>query len=162
MSVLGEILAQLDCGCVRNECRDGGCSLSLSGIDLQKSILITMDDPSSPGSLTSTRCDYLYFGCETGTNRLCVSAVELTVGRMKRSTTIVAQLRAGANTADRLIPLCCDVRFVPVAAGPFGKQKRDEMRRRKNMISFRGHVHYPIAIECGSNLADALGYRTVS
>lgn len=160
--MLGEILARLDCRCIRNVCRDGGCSLSLSGIDLQQSILITMDNPRSPGSLTSTRCDYLYFGCEADSDRLSVSAVELTAGRMKSSTTIVAQLRAGAGIADRLIPRCCDVRFIPVAAGPFGKQKRDEMRRRENMISFRGHASYPVAVECGSDLADALSYRTVS
>ena len=116
-----------------------------------------MDGLGSPVSSTATRCDYLFFGYKTGSSEFWVVPIELTAGLRKRSTRIVAQLRAGANLADQLVTRANDVHFVPVAAGPFNTAKRIEMRRARNRITFRNQKFFLVAVSCGSKLADALG-----
>ena len=157
MNVLKHIASNVDCDCIRRVCEDNLCSLSLEGLDPNQYILIKTDDPKAPLYLGTTRhCDFLFIGRKLDSEQFWVSPVELTTGVRKSSTLIVEQLRAGATIADSLIPLAQDLEFVPIAAGPFKKDKRAQMRRACNMIHFRTFRTFLTAVDCGSKLHEAL------
>ena len=156
MKLLEEVSERLDNRCIRTRCAEGRCSLSLAGIERDKYVLVAMDDPNSPADQTQTRCDFLYFGESPNSNATFASPIELTSRKRKRLTRIVAQLRAGAELAETLLPDNAEVQCVPLAVGPFGPVKRREFRKESNRIWFGGRPTYAISVECGSRLADAL------
>ena len=141
---------------MRQKCEDSGCCLLLDGFDSNNYILITMEDSNSPVAASGKKCDFIFFGCKPGCKDFWIAPVELTTSSRKSSELILDQLRAGTEVSDTLLPQDADVRFLPIAAGPFRKFKRAHFRRRENMIEFRGNRAYLQAVECCSNLAAAL------
>ena len=156
VDLLKEIVSKVSQKCLTTVCEDNGCCLSLQGIDPSLYALLAMDGPCSPAPQDKTRCDFLFFGRIPGSDRFWVSPVELTTGTNKSSTTILEQLRAGGRLAEDLIPAQEDVQFAPVAAGPFGKFRRIEFRRRENNIPFRNQEVLATAVDCRSDLLGAL------
>ena len=162
MNLLNEILVDVDFRCIKNACAGDGCSLALQDIDPNRYILISMDGCGAPTLQTSTRCDFLFVGHVSDVAGFWVIPVELTRGVNKPISTIVRQLRAGAQVAESLILQGQDLQFTPVAAGPFRKNRRTEIRKSGNEITFRTDS-YPIDLaECGDKLTDALTYGTKS
>ena len=157
MTLLQAINVQLDPRCHRHHCEDEDCCLELEGLVPSRYLLISMEGLGAPVSITVMRCDYLFFGYKAGSSDFWVVPIELTAGLRKSSTRIVAQLRAGADLADKLVPQAADIHFVPVAAGPFNRAKLFEMRRTRNRIAFRNQKFFLVAVSCGNKLADALG-----
>ena len=156
LDLLKRIVSKVNPKCLTTVCEDSGCCLSLHGIDPSVYALLAMDGPSSPAPQNETRCDFLFFGQIPESDRFWVSPIELTTGTNKSSTTILDQLRAGGHLAEHLVPTQEDVQFAPVAAGPFGKFRRLEFRRRENSVSFRNHGILVTAVDCRSELSAAL------
>ena len=159
--MLQRILSQVDTRCVGNSCQDheGKCSLSLEGLSDEEYVLLAMDGPGSPASPLATRCDFLFFGCVQNNDHFWGCPVELTAGHSKSSTTIIKQLQAGALLIDGLVPADLDIQFVPIVACPFRKHRRNEYRKRKNAVSFRGGSYLVHAVDCSSRMVDALARR---
>lgn len=156
MNLSAFISSMIHPSCKRQKCEDSGCCLLLDDFDPNNYILITMEDSNSPVAASGKQCDFIFFGRKPGCNDFWIAPIELTTGSRKSSELILDQLRAGAEVSDALIPTNADVRFLPIAAGPFGKYKRIYFRRRESMIEFRQSRVYLQAVECCSDLAAAL------
>ena len=156
MGLLRQIAHKVDPRSLSSECRGGKCYLTLGGLDPTQYILVGMDGPNSPVPQTVTRCDFIFFGSIPESGHFWTSPIELTASTNKSSTSIIGQLRAGGRLAEALAPSDEDVKFAPIAAGPFNKFRRLEFRRSENRIGFRGSLVFPIAVSCSSGLIDAL------
>lgn len=64
MGNLNDILRQLDHRCLRDECHEGDCCLSLQGLEQIQYIIVGMDGPGAPVSKTETRCDFLFLDAQ--------------------------------------------------------------------------------------------------
>ncbi len=153
-ALLNQILANVHPDCISEVCEDAGCSLSLRGLDLSEYALVALDCRHLPLSRTQARCDFLFFGRIPGSERFWVSPIELTVGHRKTWIEIQNQLTAGSELAERLIPEDREIRFAPIAAGPFKSYKQDRIRRLT--IPFRESTYFPATVDCESALLAAL------
>lgn len=132
------------------------CSLSLEGLSDEEYLLLSMDGPGSPASQLETRCDFLFFRCVQHDDQFWGCPIELTAGRSKSSTTIIKQLRVGAQLIDDLVSVDLDIQFIPIVACPFRKHRRNEYRKRENAVSFRSGSYLVRAVDCCSRMVDAL------
>ena len=105
MSTLSEKVREkvADERCIVRRCRKEGCSVSLEKAPIPR-ILLDLDRPGVPFlSPNDSRCDYLFIGGPGESDKAWVAPMELKKGDIK-ATTVVNQLRAGAEFAERLIP----------------------------------------------------------
>ena len=135
--------------------RKKGCSLSLKSLSGHH-LIVDFDKPlgRNRGS-NKSRCDYLFLMDSAGAQRWAL-ALALKSGDVDASKS-VKQLRAGARAADTFIPSGVNVQFRPVLAfGNLHKAQRQEMKKQRNLIRFRGSSHATRFIRCGAPLKLAL------
>ena len=107
-------------------------------------------------SENQSKCDYIFIGCGEVT---WVVALELKRGNPKTST-VVQQLRAGAEYVDCIVPKGAGVRFLPVVVtGKIKQEELSKLRRKENMVRFRGSNQYIVPRECGGLLTSVLKRR---
>lgn len=107
-------------------------------------------------SENQSKCDYIFIGCGEVT---WVVALELKSGN-PRTSTVVQQLRAGAEYADCIVPECAKVEFRPVVfSGKLHPAERVKLRRKENRVRFRGSNQYIVPRECGDLLTSVLKRR---
>ena len=116
-----------------------------------------MDHAAAPGPSHEERCDYVYFDDDAHGR---VAALELKRGSV-RASKIAAQLRAGAEVAERLVRDHRAVRFVPVAAhgGHTHRQQINSLAKSENQVNFRGTRYRIVLLKCGASLAHAFRTR---
>ncbi len=138
-----------------DKCGDG-CRLRLG--NLQKPyVLIDMDKASALIEENAKRCDYLFIGRVQGKETTWVAPLELKSGSPDVSE-VVLQLRAGARTAEKLLPneeQSRTFKFRPiVACGGSIKRKygRKGIRKPLDKIKFHQQNEVVRRIECGDSL----------
>lgn len=135
--------------------RKSGCSANLNGAP-QPRLIIDFDRPGAPIGPSQGRCDYLFVA--TGEESWdWVAPLELKRGDFDASQ-IVGQLKAGARSAENLIPQNAPVEFRPVAVfgGGIRKAERNALKIRSNRVRF--HLTYESIrlIKCGGLLTGGL------
>ncbi len=132
--------------CIVTSLRRRECSVSLAGVP-EPHLLIDLDLPGSPLDDRSVRCDYLVFASD-GKRRLLVTPVEF---KTKWREKVVKQLQAGADEANRHVPVTPAATFRPVVAlhrfSP--KTARRKLRER---VAFRGRLEPIRLVMCGEAL----------
>ena len=152
-AIVAAVAAATNPSCHATRCRDRGCSLSLSGAP-QPSLLIDMEQDATPVTSGQPHCDYLFVGGNDESGGPWVAPIELTTGH-KRASEFLAQLRAAAAVADKLLPPAIRFRFRPVAV--YRSLNPIESRRlRDSKVNFRGRQAAVKVAKCGSTLAEAL------
>ncbi len=150
--------------CHETSCRDGGCSLDLTGVPAPYA-LIHIDSETFrvlnrqwrlPND--QKRCDYLFVGGDDAGRGPWVVPVELTTGH-KETSDFLAQISGGILVANEVFPQDIRYRFYPVGGcrrRVLGKEVTDELRKRSNRVNFRGQLRNIDLVECGTRLADVL------
>ncbi len=138
--------------CCAKSCSAKRCSVALSN-ELSPRIVIDLDRCEVLVSKNDTRCDYIIV-CEFSGDDWVVP-LELKSGKASGSK-IVAQLRAGARIAEKLVPDSAKVQFRPVAACKLTKYERTVIRKVANKVKFGRKGKLIKWISCGSNLEEAL------
>ena len=160
MGVAEAVRGKIDPKCVTRQCREGKCEVSIRDTP-ETSFAISMDHPQSPVSRHSRRCDFLFVGSVHHGGEEWIMPMELKAGEVKASE-VAAQLRAGAEVADRLVPSGAKISFRPVvASGKIHKDERRNLLRRSNKINFRGKKEVIRRIRCGDPLTYALAASAV-
>ena len=131
-----------------------GCEILLKNVPYPR-LVVDFDKPGSPLPQDSHRCDYLL----VAKNRVEIGWVvllELKRGKLDAGT-VVKQLRAGALAAEELVPNSVETRFRPVAASRgVSIHERNQIRKKSNMISYRGNKEIIRLISCGQSLNSVL------
>ena len=155
MGVAEAIRAKIDPKCVTRQCREGNCEVSIHDTP-ETSFAIRMDHPRSPVSRNGRRCDFLFVGSMHHGGEEWIVPMELKAGEVKASE-VAAQLRAGTEAANQLVPPGANIRFRPVvASGKIHKDERMKLLRSSNKITFRGKKEVIRRIRCGDPLTQAL------
>ena len=120
-------------------------------------LVVDFDKPGAPVRRDGRKCDYLFIADGEQGGAGWVAPLELKRGSL-RASEVVAQLRAGAEIADRLVPRGLQPAFRPtVAFGSIRKLERNALREPRNRIVFRGQQELVRQIKCGDRLIKALG-----
>ena len=151
-SPVEQVRASVPPACLARRCRREGCLVSLTKVP-QPSVLIDMDCNELTISPTSRRCDFMFVSDEEG----WVVPLELKRGNLDAGE-MVAQLRAGARFAERVVPKGAAVRFLPIAVcgGRVHRTERNKLRSNASRIRFRGQYVYIELLKCGQPLTQAL------
>ena len=138
--------------CIAGRCRREGCTVSLTGAP-RPFVMIDMDCDELQINRASRRCDFMFVSDEGR----WVVPLELKRGRLNAGE-IVAQLRAGAQFADRVIPKGATVQFRPVAVcgGKVHRIQHTKLRSKASRIRFRGRFESIKLLKCGQALTQAL------
>lgn len=117
-------------------------------------VLIDVDKAGLSGD--QRKCDYIFVGCNEDT---WVVAMELKRGN-PRASTVVRQLRAGAEYVDSIIPKDAGIRFLPVVVtGRIKQEELSKLRREENMVCFRGDSLNVVHRYCGDQMVSVLKRR---
>ena len=155
--LVGTIRGKVNSTCIEYRgIKKEGCSVSLRDAP-QPRLIIDFDKPGSPLGKHQTRNDYL-FVAEVPTKPDWVVPLELKGGEMDASE-VVGQLKAGARSAEQLVPNAMSVNFRPVVAfgGGIDKAERKVLRAKPNKVRFHGIAEPVRLIKCGDQLIKALG-----
>ncbi|MCY4226328.1 MAG: hypothetical protein OXF20_01275 [Gammaproteobacteria bacterium] len=154
-SFLKEIREKVDESCLtRGGLKKQGCEVPLKNVPHPR-LVVDFDNPGSPLSDDSHRCDYL-LAAEDQKKTGWVVLLELKRGKLDAST-VVKQLKAGSLAAEEIVPARCEARFRPVAAsGGISKHEIKQFRKKSNMISYRGKREIARLISCGQPLNSML------
>lgn len=146
--------------CCVTRCHKEGCRVDLRQVP-SPFVLIDMDCDLLNIEEGSSRCDFLFASKGDGNVSGWVGALELK-GR-PRASKVVAQLQAGAQFAERILPSDVEIQFRPVLFYSGGLRGAELTRLRSSSIRFR-HPTKGIVLKekvilksCGSRLKDALG-----
>lgn len=121
----------------------------------QPRVVVDFDRPGAPARQDGLRCDYLFIA-EGGDGCFRVAPLELKKGRLHAGEA-VRQLRAGAETAERLVPSGEKAAFRPIAAaGGIPKAERNELKKPDNKVRFHGRKEEVRLMQCGAPLVRAL------
>ena len=136
---------------VKGKLAQSGCAVKMDDTPNQK-LVIDLDKPGAPLKKTQTRCDYLVVAEEAnGTGWVVV--LELKKGKLHASR-VIAQLQAGADAAEELVPQEEAVRFRPALFS--GDKSRHELARLRTKIRFHGHSEPTRLRSCGQSLKEVL------
>ena len=131
-----------------------GCAVSLQGAPRRR-VIVDFDSEGAPFHPDEARCDYLVAG-EHGRDMNWIALLELKKGSLDVGQA-VSQLQAGAAKTEERVPDHADTTFRPIAVcGRMPKQQRKELKRRSNMVQFRGLRVAVRLISCGDPLVKAL------
>lgn len=141
-------------------CRDSGCSLSLAQIP-EPYVLLKVDSNNHPPPEVGSgkRCDFLFVGGSDEGKGPWIVPVELTTGRAKSVSDILAQLHGGLAVADARLPSGIKFQLCPVVAygrGGLGSFTARNLRKSSNKVNFRNCRKPVVMVSCGSTLAAAL------
>ena len=119
-------------------------------------LIVDFDRQDTPVRGNGRKCDYLFIADGGQGGAGWVAPLELKRGAL-RASDVVAQLRAGAEIADGLVPGGLQPAFRPtVASGSIRKLERNALREPRNRIVFRGQQELVRQIKCGDGLIKAL------
>ena len=135
VGLVTQVRTKVNQSCLARNIQKEGCSVSLNGAPKPR-LIVDFDKIGSPLGLNQVRCDYLFIA-EDSSNAGWVCPMELKRGGLSASE-IVAQLRAGAQVAEQIVPQNIPAEFQPVAIGRMHIAERAELRRKSNKVSFRG------------------------
>ena len=159
-NVVNEIRRAIPEGCVATRCRKHGCSVSLKDAPSPR-VLIDLDLPQAPVGQTEKRCDYIFIGASSSAwvapMEPRVAPMELKRGKPNASE-IVPQLQAGADIADRIVPIDAKVQLRPIAVFG-GRVAANELRmfaKKSNWVDFRNRTIKIELLRCGKQLVDVL------
>lgn len=139
--------------CQIAKCDRDRCSLSLHGAPDAR-VIIDMDCKEL-GLTDVTRCDFLFVG--DGTSGVCIVPIEFKGGALSGSH-VVDQLQKGTEHVSNLLPHTSEFRFMPILA--YGKGlHREETKRLRRTIRFRGKRARATLIRCGGAIGKALGSK---
>lgn len=150
--LVASVTAAVGYEALTTSCESPGCAVSLDDAPSCR-IVVDFDSPAL-GLLGRPRADFLFVG-ETE-EAVWVAPIELKGSRWKAES-VALQLQAGADAADRWLPAGSAFRFCPVLAHRmkrFGRDRWSALRKRR--IRLRGQERWPISIECGRPLTEAL------
>ena len=155
MGLVDDVSARAPDACLTNRARGQGCSVNLSGAP-SPYVLIDMDCRALGISQRARRCDFIFFSDDGN----WVIPLELKRGKIHASE-VVAQLKAGAAFAERMVPRGAEVKFLPVAVhgGRVYPAERKALLNKASIIRFRGKAESVELLKCGQRLADALRRR---
>ena len=137
--------------CTATTLNKGRCNIRLGRVPQGRERLILDFDEPGPhwDANQERRCDYLFLE-EIPDEPGRVRPIELK-GNSFRASTVIAQLQAGANVAELLIPPGCDVDLQAIlASGSLPKAERKVVLNAT--ISFRGKARPMKRIRCGADL----------
>lgn len=150
MALLRRVRENVDARCIVRRCRKQGCTVSMTGAPSER-IIVDLDREGAPIGTHERRCDYLFFG-ESAGQQSWFAPLELKGGRLRGVRAIVAQLQAGADIAESLVPGSLRPLFEPVAVLK-GSHKAQRDRLKRSEVRFRGVVKRVKLQSCGSPLA---------
>lgn len=153
--LVAAVRAKLDRRCLATgRLNKSGCGITMKDAP-QPRVVVDFDKPGAPARRDGPRCDYLFIA-EGGDGCFWVAPLELKKGRLHAGE-IVSQLRAGAETAERLVPSGEKAAFRPiVAAGGIPKAERNELKKADNKVRFHGRREEVRLMQCGAPLVRAL------
>lgn len=131
-------------------CRKQGCTVSMKGAPSGR-IIVDLDRRGAPINTHGRRCDYLFFAENAG-QQGWFAPLELKGGRLRRVSAVVAQLQAGANVGDSVVPRSLKPLFEPVAVVK-GSHRAQREQLKRSEVSFRGVVKRIKLQSCGAPLA---------
>ena len=141
-------------------CRSSGCTLDVSGVAAESLSILDCERCTHlfGGGVHSgdepRRCDFIIrCGKQSGSQGYVLAVVEMKQGGQAKEA--IAQIRAGAAVADRLLGGAGISDFLPIV--PHNRVHSMELRIfRKEKISFRGRSKIVILKSCGFRLKDLL------
>lgn len=158
--IVNKIERAIPKGCVVTRCRKQGCSVSLKDAPSPR-VLIDLDRPQAPVGQTEKRCDYIFIGASSSAwvapKEPRVAPMELKRGKPSASE-IVPQLQAGADIADKIVPIDAKVQLRPIAVFG-GRVVANELRmfaKESSRIDFRNRKIKIELLRCGKKLVDVL------
>lgn len=155
MGLVESVRGRIDPACLASRMRKEGCAVSLKDAPRER-LVVDFDKPGAPVRRDGRKCDYLFIADGKQDGAGWVAPLELKRGAL-RTSEVVAQLRAGAETADGLVPGGLRPAFRPTAAfGSIRKLERDALREPRNRIAFRGQLEPVRLMKCGDRLIMAL------
>lgn len=142
--------------CITAKIKKKGCSVSLNGAPAPR-LIVDFDRPGSPLSSDQERCDYLFIA-EDSSDAVWVCPIELKRGGLSASK-VVAQLQAGVQVAEQIVPQNTPAKFRPVAVigGGIHKAEIAELKLKNNRVSFREISESVRLIRRGVELREAIG-----
>ena len=153
MSLVSQVIQNIDCECIVQKCQKGQCSLKLNSLS-ENSLLIDMDSDEAPASSQNgKKCDYIYIGDDNGV--AWVAPLELKGGKLDASD-VIEQLQGGARIADHILPLAARTRFRPVIAYRRRIHRAEQRRLQSIRVHFRSQKRLIKRVKCGSSLINAL------
>ena len=152
-SLCDEVRRRVPPECITRDCEKECCSVDMTDVP-DDHVLIDVDKAGLSGN--QRKCDYIFVGCNEDT---WVVAMELKRGN-PRASTVVEQLRAGAEYADSIIPKGAGIRFLPVVVtGKIKPEELSKLRREENMVCFRGDSSNVVHRYCGDQMVSVLKRR---
>lgn len=153
-SLCDQVRSRVPGECIADDCEKECCSVDMTDVP-DEHLLIDVDKAGL--SENQSKCDYIFIGC--GEDTSWVVALELKSGNPKAST-VVRQLRAGAEYVDCIVPKGAGIRFLPVVVtGKIKQEELSKLRRKENMICFRGDRSRVVHRYCGDPLTSVLTRR---
>ncbi len=135
------------------KCSKNSCSVKLKDAP-DPHLLIDVDKMPKGGN--TKRCDYIFIGCGDKNDKNWVVAIELKKGQAQASQ-VLAQLRAGAELADRIIPEDASVQFLPVvASNNIHSTQMGILKKKASRVKFRQGSVFVERIRCRCTLASVL------
>ena len=164
--LVGTVRGKVNNTCIGNRgIKKEGCSVSLKDAP-QPRLIIDFDKPGAPlvnkpGARPGDdpiHCDYL-FVAEVSSKPGWVVPLELKNQKKMDASEVVGQLKAGARSAEQLVPNTMTVNFRPVVAfsGGIRKDERNALKANRNKVRFHGTTEPVRLIKCGDQLTKALG-----
>ena len=153
-NLIRDIRNKLGSSCLSKRIDKEGCSLHVNR-RLSPYLIADLDASNSPAHQQETRSDYLFFS--HGEPELPRFApIELKSGS-PNAKKVIAQLQAGSDVADRIVPPRAKLLFQPVVAygGEIRKVQLQRLRDSRSRIRFRGCSALPRLLKCGEALASA-------
>ena len=136
--------------CLTERCDRDGCSVSLEGCPAPWMVVDV--DCEELGISNQKRCDCLFVSDDN--ERVNVVPIELKAGSFSVSS-VLEQLQKGALYADQWLPSINRFQFVPVLV--HGKKvHRDDLKRMRRVIRFRGKKARAMLIKCKDPLTRVL------
>ena len=152
-SLCDEVRRRVPPECITRDCEKECCSVDMTDVPGDH-VLIDVDKAGLSGN--QRKCDYIFVGCNEDT---WVVAMELKRGN-PRASTVVEQLRAGAEYVDSIIPKGAGIRFLPVVVtGKIKTEELSKLRRKENMVCFRGDSSNVVHRYCGDQMVSVLKRR---
>ena len=152
-ALLASVREAMPASCQSSGCSKPGCSLPVAR-SLHPFVLVDLDAEGSPAGPREARCDFLFLGAGGDTEALRFAPIELKKGS-PIAFEVRAQLQAGSNIADRVLPPDAAVHFQPVLGYGGTMRKVQRRRLREQRIRFRTCTAVPRRLRCGESLAAA-------
>lgn len=140
--------------CHSKQCNKDQCSVGLKGAPINR-VIIDMDCEDL-GLNNQKHCDYLILGKTD--KKIWVTVIELKGGKVGHITSLIDQLRGGANLAEKILPSSLDIQFYPVLAHKKSIHRIDLKKLRKQRVKLRKNSSMVEIIRCGDSLSKVVNF----